>query len=94
MNTNQNLPFKKILPLSSSTTTDGTLTIGGCSTRDLADKFGTPLYIYDAETLRSQAADYIEAFNAKWPYGVEIHYASKAWINVPMAQFLDRKSVV
>ena len=88
MNTNQILPLKKILPLSSSTTTDGTLTIGGCSTRDLADKFGTPLYIYDAETLRSQASDYIKAFNAKWPYGVEIHYASKAWINVPMAQFL------
>ena len=88
MTTDQDLPLKNILPLSSSTSNAGTLTIGDCSTRDLADEFGTPLYIYDAKTLRSQASEYIKAFNAKWPYGVEIHYASKAWLNVPMAQFL------
>ena len=88
MTTDHDLPLKKILPISSSTSNEGALTIGDCSTRDLANEFGTPLYIYDAKTLRNQASEYIKAFNAKWPYGVEVHYASKAWINVPMAQFL------
>ena len=33
----------------------GALRIGGCALPDLAERFGTPLYVYDEETLHAQA---------------------------------------
>jgi len=82
-------PKAKVLPLSSQTSEEGVLQIGGCDIRELANEYGTPLYVFDIETLRHQATSYIDAFASHWPYGVEIHYASKAWINIPLARFLS-----
>ena len=36
--------------------------IGGCDLVDLANQYGTPLYIYDEETIRSIAKSYKDAF--------------------------------
>ena len=35
---------------------DGRLVIGGVSAAELAEEYGTPLYVYCAETLRGRAA--------------------------------------
>ena len=43
---------------------DHTLHIGSVSTTDLANRFGTPLYIYDAEIIRRQIARVRRAFAA------------------------------
>jgi diaminopimelate decarboxylase len=43
---------------------DGTLSIGNLSTHDLAERFGTPLYVYDAAVLRRQIASVTGAFAA------------------------------
>ena len=82
-------PKAKVLPLSSQTSDEGVLQVGGCDIRELANEYGTPLYVFDIETLTHQATSYIDAFTSQWPYGVEIHYASKAWINIPLARFLS-----
>ena len=38
------------------------LTIGGCDLVELANKYGTPLYVIDEVTLRQICRDYKEAF--------------------------------
>jgi diaminopimelate decarboxylase len=38
----------------------GALVIGGVAAEDLARRFGTPLYVYDAATLRQRARAYLE----------------------------------
>ncbi|NLE22251.1 MAG: diaminopimelate decarboxylase, partial [Actinobacteria bacterium] len=56
----------------------GHLEIGGCDVVDLAHEFGTPLFIYDEQTLRDQCRAYHAAFGARTDE-YEIVYASKAF---------------
>ena len=55
----------------------GHLTIGGCDVTDLAAEFGTPLYVYDEQTLRGSCRAYKEALAEAYPDS-EVIYASKA----------------
>ena len=50
--------------------------IGGCDTIELAEKYGTPLYVIDEKTVRSVCNDYKNAFN-KYDK-VRFMFASKA----------------
>src|SRR5882724_7668147 len=43
---------------------NGSLHIGSISTIDLADRFGTPLYVYDAAVIRQQVENLRRAFGA------------------------------
>ena len=54
---------------------DGVLTVGGVDVRELAETYGTPLFICDEADLRSRCADYREAFGA----GAGVFYAAKAF---------------
>ena len=38
----------------------GGLRIGGVAAEELAERFGTPLYVYDAATLRERAQAYVD----------------------------------
>lgn len=52
---------------------------GGISPLDLCKKFGTPLYVYDADVMERQYRRLLNAF----PYPkLEIHYACKALTNL------------
>jgi diaminopimelate decarboxylase len=55
------------------------LEIGGCELPDLAERFGTPLYVLDEETLRQACRQYREAFLQHYPAESLVIYASKAW---------------
>jgi diaminopimelate decarboxylase len=44
----------------SATVQDGVLVVGGCRVDELAAEYGTPLYVYDAATLRARARAYAE----------------------------------
>jgi len=59
---------------------DGWLWVGGCSLRDLAHEFGTPLFVYDEAHLRSRCHEAVQAF----PGGAA--YATKAFLCRAMAQ--------
>jgi diaminopimelate decarboxylase len=52
------------------------LYIGSFSALDLAERFGTPLYVYDAETIRMAIRDLLEAFSVI--DGFELYYSVKA----------------
>ncbi len=53
---------------------DGRLTIGGCDVIDIADDFGTSVFIYDEEHLRNRCREAVAAF------GEGVAYASKAFL--------------
>ena len=55
----------------------GNLEVGGCDVVELADRFGTPAYIYAEDDMRSRARAYVQAFEARTS-DFEVIYASKA----------------
>jgi diaminopimelate decarboxylase len=61
------------------------LEIGGCDIVQLADRFGTPLYVYDEKTLREKAGRARQAFESRWENALVL-YATKAYF----APFLAR----
>lgn len=69
--TNQSLK-----PLTLKINKNSNLEIGGCDLIELAEKYGTPLYVLDEHTIRSICKDYKDAFKA-YPK-VNMMYASKA----------------
>ena len=68
-----------IWPLGTSVDRSGRLRVGGADTVALADRLGTPLYVYDAATIRDAYRRYVAAFRAARPARpVRISYAIKA----------------
>ena len=63
-------------PINLKTNDNGNLSIGGCDLTELAEKYGTPLYVLDEETIRAICRDYKKAFS-KYEK-VRMMYASKA----------------
>ena len=63
-------------PITLKTNDNGNLSIGGCDLTELAEKYGTPLYVLDEETIRTVCRDYKKAFS-KYKK-VRMMYASKA----------------
>ncbi len=77
-----------VLPLSTDSTDLGVLRIGGCDVRSLANQYGTPLYIYDVQSIRELALSWVQAFAKAYPDS-EVLYASKAYISRPFARLLS-----
>lgn len=76
-----------VLPLTARANAAGVLQLGGCSVRDLAGAFGTPLYVYDEHTIRQTCRDYLRDFQAHLP-GARAHYAGKAWLSPALTELL------
>lgn len=78
---------QSIKPITAKINGNGNLEIGGCDLIELAEKYATPLYVIDEETLRSICRDYKEAFKnyAK----VNMMYASKALCTCAITKILE-----
>jgi diaminopimelate decarboxylase/diaminopimelate epimerase len=63
------------------------LTIAGCDLAALAERYGTPLYLYDGATLTTAAGAYREALSAFYPGRSAITYAGKAFLCTAIAQW-------
>ena len=72
-------PNQTLLPLTAAVNDDDHLTIGDCDVVDLLEAFGSPLYILDAQTLRTACKQYKQSFEEHYPGESLIVYASKAW---------------
>ncbi len=81
------LPYAEILPLTAAADDAGRLSIGGCDLRELADRFGTPLYVYDEHSIREACRAYRGAFEAELP-SVRVLYAAKAWLSPALTRIL------
>ncbi len=72
---------RNLLPDNAAVGDDGSLSIGGCSTADLAAEYGTPLFVYDEDHLRARCREAVSAFGP----GRAI-YATKAFLCRAMAR--------
>jgi diaminopimelate decarboxylase len=76
-----------LFPIETRITSDGHLTLRGHRATDLASQFGTPLYVYDVETIRRQIAAYRRVL-AAYPGPTHLAYASKAFLCVALARLM------
>lgn len=68
----------ELFPVTARATNSNHLELGGCDVVELAEKFGTPLYVFDEATIREQAARALNAFGSRWSDTL-ILYATKAY---------------
>jgi diaminopimelate decarboxylase len=73
-----------LFPLTAEVSKQGHLVIGGCDVVDLAEEFGTPLYLFDESTLRHKCREFKDEF-CKYHPDTLVIYASKAFLNRALA---------
>ena len=71
----------QLLPDHATVEADGALAIGGCRVDELAEQFGTPLFVYDEAHLRARCAEAVAAFGVGRAF-----YATKAFLCTAMAR--------
>jgi diaminopimelate decarboxylase len=81
-----------LFPLTTKIDSQGHLLIGGCDCVDLCKKFGTPLYVFDENTLRSKCREFKTEFTTRYP-GTIIAYASKAFLNRTLAGIIKEEGL-
>lgn len=70
----------------------GHLEIGQMDTIDLAEKYGTPLYVYDVAMIRENCRSFVNTFkelNVK----AQVAYASKAFSSIAMLQVIKQENL-
>lgn len=72
---------------------DGVLTIAGHPVTELAERFGTPTFVFDVDDFRSRAGLYRDAYAAafapeKGLSGVDVFYAGKAFLCTAVAKWV------
>lgn len=70
-----------LLPDNASIDAAGNLSIAGVSIRDIAEQFGTPVFVYDEDHLRARCHEAVSAFGRD-----SVIYASKAFLCTAMAK--------
>ena len=78
-----------IRPITRKINEQGNIEIGGCDLVELANTYGTPLYIYDEKTIRSITQSYKDAFK-DYP-NIKMMFASKALMTGAIAQILSKE---
>lgn len=84
--------LRDILPLTAAASDDGHLWLGGCDTVELVQRFGTPLYVFDEETLRGQCRAFRNEFSRRYP-DTTVLYAAKAYIGRALAALLAEEGL-
>ena len=69
----------------------GHLEIGGCDTTELAERFGTPLYVLDEAHFRQNCRNYYRAFTEKHD-GIVI-YAGKTLLTLAVCHMVDQEGL-
>ena len=57
-----------VFPDTAQINQQGQLTLGGCNTLDLAQEYGTPVYVFDEDTLRSRCRSFVGEFDQRENY--------------------------
>ncbi|MGW1677745.1 diaminopimelate decarboxylase [Saccharopolyspora sp. NPDC002376] len=79
----------QVWPRNSERGADGALRIAGIDVRELAERFGTPLFVLDEDDFRSRCRDYAEAFGDP----TAVHYASKAFLCTEVARWVAEEGL-
>lgn len=71
----------------------GHLEIGGCDTLELAREFGTPLYVYDEEYIRSMMRVFKDTISREYKGYGNVLYASKAFSCLAMYRIAKQEGI-
>ena len=71
-------PNRNLTPVTTTLDDQDRLVVGGCRLSELAERYGTPLYVIDEETVRSTCRAYRQALIRHYPGPSLPVYASKA----------------
>lgn len=86
------MPLAHVLPVTAGVSDAGHLTLGGCDAVGLARAFGTPLYVFDEETLRGQCRAFREAFRSRYQ-DTAVAYAAKAYLGRALAAIMTQEGM-
>ena len=92
MSVKQKIPRLSLFPLTAAVNEKGHLTIGGCDSIELAEEFGTPLYVFDELSLRNKCAEFKAEFGQRYS-DTTVIYAGKAFINKALALILKEEGL-
>ena len=82
-----------IFPITTEVPVDGSIRIAGHDLGKLADDFKTPLYVYDATTVRAQIRDIRQTLTDFYPGESSIAYAAKAYFSAKFSSLISREAV-
>ena len=88
----QKTPRLSLFPATVEVNEKGRLIIGVCDTVELAEEFGTPLYIFDESDLRGKCTEFINVFGEYYP-GTAVAYACKTFMNKALALLLKEEGL-
>ena len=86
------LPIRHVLPKTTGIATEGHLSIGSCNIHDLANQYGTPLYIFDELDFRETAQEFRKEFGKRWG-NITILYAAKAYLSGPITKIVNQENL-
>lgn len=81
-----------VLPLTAKVSSNNHLIIGGCDTIFLSKEFGTPLFVLDEESIRSQCRRYLKAFRDRNSRS-EVIYAGKAFLSLTLCKLIKEEEL-
>ncbi|MBY7143450.1 diaminopimelate decarboxylase [Virgibacillus sp. NKC19-3] len=74
------------------TNQDGHLQIGGVDTIELAEKYGTPLYVYDVSIIRDNCRAFVNTFR-DLNVEAKVAYGSKAFSSIAMLEVIKEEGL-
>jgi diaminopimelate decarboxylase len=77
-----------VFPETARANPSGHLEVGGCDVTALAAWYGTPLYVFDVQTLQTACRRYRAAFGAAYPGELNVSYACKAFLCFALARLI------
>ena len=85
-----------VWPRTASRDANGVISIGGLSLPDLAERYGTPLYLIDEADVRARARAYREAFGEAFAAigtQADVYYAGKAFLTSHIARWVSEEGL-
>jgi diaminopimelate decarboxylase len=73
-----------VWPRNAAREPDGALRVGGVDVRELAQRYGTPLFVLDEDDFRSRCRDFGSAYGDP----SAVHYAAKAFLSTEVARWV------
>ena len=81
---------QNIRPITTRVNDNGNIEIGGCDLVDLANTYGTPLYVFDEQTIRLITKSYKDAFKS-YPK-MKMMFASKAFMTKAICKIMEQEN--
>lgn len=80
---------KNVWPRNTVREDDGQVSIAGVKVTELAEQYGTPLFVIDEDDFRGRCREIAEAFGG----GDNVHYAAKAFLCSEIARWIDQEGL-